>query len=219
MLTPEEVKTFYDRFGARQDSQSFYEDGALRELEAHGRFADAHSIFEFGCGTGRWAERLLAGNLPPDCTYLGIDISETMVDLARERLGAWRGRAELRRGDGSVTMPLADGACDRFLAAYVFDLLDEDAIRTALAEAHRVLVPGGLLCVAGLAHGQTMLTRIVSRIWQRVHALRPALVGGCRPISVQDYLASDGWRITHSALVSRYGIPSEALVAVRRGES
>ncbi len=215
MLTPEEVKTFYDRFGARQDSQSFYEDGALRELEAHGRFADAHSIFEFGCGTGRWAQRLLARNLPQDCKYLGIDISETMIRLARRRLAAWSGRAEVRLRNGSVAVPLADGACDRFLATYVFDLLDADAIRELLAEAYRVLVPGGLLCTAGLTPGQTTLTRIVSRVWQGIHAVRPALVGGCRPIALRDYLAPDDWRVMHSAVVSRYGIPSEALVAVR----
>lgn len=219
MLSPDEVKTFYDRFGARQDSQSFYEDCALHELEVHGRFGEAHSIFEFGCGTGRWAERLLAEELPANCRYLGIDISETMVDLARARLAAWRGRAELRLGDGSVTAPLADGACDRFLATYVFDLLNEDAIRALLAEAHRVLIPGGLLCTASLAHGQTMLTRMVSRAWQGVHSARPALVGGCRPIALQDYLVSDGWRVTHSALVSRYAITSEAMIAVRHAGS
>lgn len=219
MLSPDEVKAFYDRFGVRQDSQSFYEDCALRELEAHGRFAEAHSIFEFGFGTGRWAERLLADELSAHCHYLGIDVSETMIGLARARLTAWRDRAELRLGDGSVTVPLADGACDRFLATYVFDLLNEDAIRGLLAEAHRVLVPGGLLCAAGLAHGQTMPTRVVSRAWQGVHSVWPALVGGCRPIALQDYLVSDGWRVTHSVVVSRYAITSEAMIAARCAES
>lgn len=216
MLPPSEIKAFYDRFGARQDSQAFYEDCALHELEAHGRFAEARSVFEFGCGTGRWAERLLADELPGDCRYLGVDLSETMIALARERLAAWRGRGELRLGEGSVTVPLADGACDRFLATYVFDLLDENAVRALLAEAHRVLVPGGLLCAAGLAPGQTIPTRAVSRVWQGIHALWPALVGGCRPIALQGYLIPDHWRVTHAALVSRYAITSEALVAVRR---
>ena len=30
-----------------------------------------------------------------DCHYLGVDISETMVALARERLRAWASRAEI----------------------------------------------------------------------------------------------------------------------------
>ena len=32
MLSRDEAKAFYDRFGAKQDSQGFYEDRALEDL-------------------------------------------------------------------------------------------------------------------------------------------------------------------------------------------
>ncbi len=32
LLTVDEARKYYDRFGAKQDSQSFYEDPALAEL-------------------------------------------------------------------------------------------------------------------------------------------------------------------------------------------
>jgi hypothetical protein len=53
-LSHHEAKAFYDRFGARQDGQAFYEDGALQELVRHARFAHAREVVEFGCGTSAW---------------------------------------------------------------------------------------------------------------------------------------------------------------------
>ena len=85
-LTTSEARAFYDRFGAKQDKQAFYEDRAIAALIAHADFEHAQSIFEFGCGTGRLAARLLPTPLPDNCHYLGVDISTTMVALARERL-------------------------------------------------------------------------------------------------------------------------------------
>lgn len=63
MLSRAQVKLFYDRLGARQDWQAFYEDPAAEELIAHAEFEKAKLVFEFGCGTGRFAERILAHHL------------------------------------------------------------------------------------------------------------------------------------------------------------
>lgn len=51
-LTREEARTFYDRFGSRQDKQAFYEDPAVSVLIDQARFADAWRVVEFGGGTG-----------------------------------------------------------------------------------------------------------------------------------------------------------------------
>jgi ubiquinone/menaquinone biosynthesis C-methylase UbiE len=80
-LTTAQAKAFYDRFGARQDAQSFYEDRAIDVLVVHGVFSTATSVFEFGCGTGRFAKRLLAQALPPEARYMGVDVSSAMVCL------------------------------------------------------------------------------------------------------------------------------------------
>lgn len=72
-LTPNEAKAFYDKFGSRQDSQSFYEAAALNRLIENGSFATAPSVFEFGCGTGRFALSLLQHHLSADAVYRGVD--------------------------------------------------------------------------------------------------------------------------------------------------
>jgi trans-aconitate methyltransferase len=63
MLSREEVRSFYNRFRAKQDWQRFYEGPAIRDLLAHGAFEKAQALFELGCGTGRFAEGLPAGYL------------------------------------------------------------------------------------------------------------------------------------------------------------
>ena len=54
---------------------------------------------EFGCGTGRLAERLLRDHLPDAATYVAVDSSSTMVSLAQGAcLGAGaRGASIMRR--------------------------------------------------------------------------------------------------------------------------
>lgn len=116
-LTPEEARSFYDRFGAKQDTQAFYEDPGLDDLIAHAHFDRVHSLFEFGCGTGRFAARLLSEQLPGDCRYLGIDISPTMVRLTSERLKPWAERASVRLTDGSTDLCEPAGTFDCFLVA------------------------------------------------------------------------------------------------------
>ena len=107
-------------------------------------------MVELGCGTGRFAAGLLARHLPDDATYLGVDVSPRMVAATGERLRPWSDRAAVVLVDGGGAVPATDGSADRFVANYVFDLLSPEGTGAALAEARRVLVPGGLLCATGL---------------------------------------------------------------------
>jgi ubiquinone/menaquinone biosynthesis C-methylase UbiE len=215
-FTPEDARRFYDCFGARHDTQEFYENPALDALIEHADFQRAQAVFEFGCGTGALARRFLEIVLPAGASYLGLDISETMVGLATERLEPWRDRAEVRLSVGSPRLPVPDGEFDRFVATYVFDLLGPDYQTQALAEAHRILRPGGLLCTTGLTHGTTPFSRLVSRLWDGICSRWPGLVGGCRPIRLGDGLDPERWAIRHREVVASYGISSEVLVAERR---
>lgn len=215
-LSPEQARRIYDRIGRAQDWQRFYEDAATAELIAHSAFADAGAVFELGCGTGRFAARLLAEHLPPAATYSGVDVSPRMVTLASERLAPWRGRATVALADGTERVPVPDGGVDRFVSNYVFDLLSPEASRAALDEAHRVLAPGGLLCVAGLTVAERGVARLVSRAWKRVWMRWPQLVGGCRPIHVTDALDPGRWDIRHRGMVVAWGIASEAVIVSPR---
>lgn len=212
-LSHQQAKAFYDRFGARQDSQAFYEDRAVEDLVQHSAFARSGSVVEFGCGTGRLALRLLSNELPPEARYLGLDVSDTMVALASSRLTPYRDRAEVRLANGGLHLPVPDASVDRVVSTYVTDLLSDADVGRLLEEAKRALTPDGRLCLVGITHGVGLVGRIVSGAWSAVHALRPALVGGCRPMLLAPHLARPDWSIFHSAIVQVWGISSEVLVA------
>lgn len=211
-LSHAEAKAFYDRFGSKQDLQAF-EDAALEELIRHGGFAQADTVLECGCGTGRLGARLLCRHLPAHARYLGLDVSETMVRLARQRLKPWAGRAEVRRTEGEMQLPVAAASQDIFLCTYVLDLLSEADIRALLAEARRVLKPNGRLCLASLSYGRGVCGRIVAWLWQLVYTLRPQWLGGCRPIRLLAHLPMQAWHIEHHRTISRFGIASEVVIA------
>jgi SAM-dependent methyltransferase len=210
-LTPHQAKRFYDRLGKAQDLQAFYEDQPVAELITAAYFPAARSVFELGCGTGRLAENLLTRHLPPDARYLGTDISDTMAVLSQTRLRRFSGRAHVLRADATAPLPLTSGEFDRFLAVYVLDLLSPRDARAVIAQARRLLRPGGLLCAVSLAPGQTPAARLISRTWTRLWTRAPGLVGGCRPTRLEPLL--DGWHITHLGLVTAWALTSEVIVA------
>lgn len=215
-LSYEGAKRFYDRLGSRQDWQAFYEDPAVGEMIAHARLESALAVCEFGCGTGRLAARLLAGTLPADATWLALDISDEMVRLATARLTPWAGRARVVRTAGPPLIPHGDAGFDRLVSAYVLDLLGDDDIAAVLVEAHRVLQPGGLLCLVGLTFGTTLWSRAIAALWQRIHARRPQWLGGCRPVALRERLNGQLWAPVHHGVRNSYGICSEILVTARR---
>jgi len=213
VLSRSETRAVYDRVGAWQDTQAFYEAPALDALIQHGGFEEARSIFEVGCGTGRLAERLLRDHCPPDAQYEGVDLSDTMVEIARERLDSFGDRATVRQTDGRLTFDRPAGSQDRVVATYLLDLLSRNDARTLIEEAHRLLSPDGRLCMAGLTWGRGPLSRFVSRSWDALHTLRPGWVGGCRPIEARSLLRDGHWREEHHSVVTAWGVPSEVLVA------
>ncbi len=213
-LAAEQARRVYDRIGRAQDTQRFYEDAATSRLADLGQFAEAQSVFELGCGTGRFAASLLRDRLPDDARYLGVDISPKMVSLAGERLRQWAPRAEVALVDPpALELPGDRGGFDRVVATYVFDLLTVDDARRLLSEAERLTGPSGLLCVAGLTNGFSPTTRLVSRAWEAVAKRRPSLLGGCRPIELSGLFTPGGWRVRDREVIARWGVPSEVVVA------
>lgn len=212
-LTHAQARKVYDRIGRRQDSQAFYEDRAVRVLVDNADLASASSVIEFGCGTGRLAKRLLSDSLPADARYLGVDVSTTMAALARQRLADIGDRAEVRQTDGSPAIDEPDRSFDRWLSTFVLDLLSESDIQAALDDAHRLLTPGGRVCLVSATYGQTLPERALMAVIKRVHGLRPQLVGGCRPVSLMPFLPADRWRLLYRDTVSAFLIRSEVIIA------
>lgn len=102
-------------------------------------------LVDIGTGTGRMLE-LFAGRAK---YALGIDRSSEMLRLARAKLSE-RGlaNAELRQAD-LYALPLADGVADAAIIHHVLHFAQQPG--AAIAEAARVLSPGGRLLIADFA--------------------------------------------------------------------
>ena len=212
VLTRSQARAFYDRFGRKQDAQAFYEDAALDDLIAHAAFEQAEKVFELGCGTGRLALRLLTKHLSPSATYIGIDLSQTMINIATQRISSYAERARVVQSDGSMHFPLPDNSVDRVISTYVLDLLSETDVREFFCEAYRVLNVGGTLCLVSLTEGATFLSRTVSALWTSIFRLRASLVGGCRPIRLEQYINQGHWELKYRNVAIAFGVPSEVLI-------
>ncbi len=215
-LSPDEARRAYDRIGRTQDTQAFYEDRATTEVVAHLDPASAHAVFELGCGTGRFAAALLAERLPVDAVYHAVDVSPVMVALARERLARFGSRVDVRLSDGEPPTAEPSERYDRFVSNFVLDLLPDETIVRMLREAHRMLRPGGLIGLASLTVGFTPASRALGWLWARLHAWRPALVGGCRALELSTLLPHAAWRVRHHARMAPFGIALEVIVAERQ---
>lgn len=121
-------------------------EAALRELFVAERVA---SLIDIGTGTGRILQ-VLAGQIGYG---LGIDLSHDMLAVARANLDMREARnCQVRHGD-MYQLPLSDGA---FAAAILHQVLHfADDPFAVLAEACRVLMPGGRLVVVDLAHHES----------------------------------------------------------------
>lgn len=212
-LPTQKVARVYDRIGALQDTQAFYEDPALDVILRHSKFEDAKRVYEAGCGTGRVASRLLRDILSPQALYIGADVSERMVSLASNRTQQWRRNARIVQADVTQFDP---GIVDRVLSLFVVDLMDDASIKQFLRRAYDSLVHGGLLCVAGLAEGSSGMEQRVSQFWKILHSMAPAIVGGCRPKPVAPHLDPEHWRVVLVEHQSRCGVTSETVIAAKR---
>jgi len=214
-LAPPDVRAFYDRFGRRQDGQAFYEDDALAALVDHSDLHKAEAVVEFGCGTGRFAVRLLRDVLPSTARYAGCDLSEGMIAIARERLASFGDRVSLWHCDPHPDLSPGRPPFDAIIATYVLDLMAPEGVAAFLEEAARCLEAGGQLCLVSLTFGDTPVSQLTSLIWSGIFHINPRLVGGCRPIDLWPVLEDAGWTIHWHRIVRAWGIPSEVVIATR----
>ena len=195
-LSREDTRRIYDRIGSWLDSQSFYEDRAIRSLAENGRFDSAEAVFEFGCGTGRFAESLFREHLSETAHYRAHDLSPRMGRSRQRETRTFRRSCR----DSSQFWRRASSeprdSCDRFVASYVLDLLSEDEIEAVLEEAWRMLCPGGLLCLASICPGQGPVSRSFM-------GLCPSCIGEAR--------ASWAMQTHRPALLSRPGTVDASL--------
>ena len=98
-------------------------------------------VLEVGVGTGYFLIHL--ARMYPEVEFVGTDVQEEMLRVARERAAGVRNVRFMRSEEDRI--PLKDGSVDGVLLAHVFHELEHpDAV---LGEIFRVLRPGGRLVV------------------------------------------------------------------------
>ena len=125
------------------------------------------TVLDFGCGSG---ENLLLlarrGAIP-----IGVDISESLLDLARQRLAAngLAGRARFVVGSAH-DLPITANSVDIVLGIAVLHHLD---LAASAREVHRVLKPGGRAIFQEPVRNSRVLAAIRSWIPYRAPDVSP----------------------------------------------
>lgn len=165
---------------------------------------------EIALGTGR--------NLPfypPEARLTGIELSAAMLALARRRAeelhaqGSGPTIVELRQGDAQA-LPFAAASFDTVVCTLALCAIPDD--RLAMAEAHRVLRPGGRLLLLEHVRSPNLLVCTAERI---VEPLAVRMQADHLTRDPLDYLAALGFEIERLER-SKWGLV-ERLAARKHG--
>jgi ubiquinone/menaquinone biosynthesis C-methylase UbiE len=121
-------------------------------------------ILDVGCGTGLFLQRYITNG----GGGIGLDISPGMITEARRRLPG----SEFTVGTAE-NLPFRDGTFDAVASLLAFSYLKNPD--QMLAEARRVLRPGGTLAICTL--GRNVLTSMVPTIYRLGETLRVRKIG------------------------------------------
>jgi SAM-dependent methyltransferase len=151
----ESYKQFWDDKAATPESALAAVDGSASEdvVQITGRFTARQvataleltaedRVLELGCGVGR-----IGRELAPHCArWIGVDISEKMIDHARTRLGHLD-NTEFHQLERTRLDMLADASLSRAYSVAVLCHMDKEDLYLYLQELHRTVRPGGLIYV------------------------------------------------------------------------
>lgn len=162
---------YYDEYARIQDEHWWFEGrrriiGSVLESSLRGRPAGGRRILDIGCGTGTNLAQLSRFG-----AVQGVDSEPAAVERCRR--DGWK---VTQVGDGAL--PFADGSFDLVTLLDVIEHVDDDL--ALLAEARRLLAPGGTVLVAVPAYTWMWGAQdVISHHRRRYTArrLRGALVG------------------------------------------
>jgi ubiquinone/menaquinone biosynthesis C-methylase UbiE len=209
-LGKEEVRQLYSRFASCYDVWANLAESQARQLSL--QIADIHdgdAVLEVAVGTGLIFAELLKRN--PSGRNEGIDLAAPMLAQARERAEKTGvSHYTLKVGD-AYALEFADNTFDVLLNHYMFDLLPEADFVQVLIEFKRVLKSGGKLVLVSMTQGQPWF----NWLWEGLHRLNPALLGGCRGVVLQPCVQAAGFAEVQRQYLSQWMFPSEVICGIK----
>ncbi len=209
-----ETKAFYDKISHVYDLLAEHSEGPVRRAGLEKLDAQpGEKVLEIGFGTGHCLVSL-AQSVGPTGKVYGLDLSERMLDVARDNLhkAGLADRVELTCGD-AVQLPYLPDSLDAIFMSFTLELFDTPEIPKVLAECKRVLRPQGRIVVVGVSkEGEG---GVILHVFEWTHRHFPNLVD-CRPIFVRQSLEAAGFRI-ESMERKMMWVPVEVVFAVNEG--
>ena len=151
------VRRFYDKTAAKYDRQIKV---CERLLFGEGRqwvcSQAAGDVLELAVGTGRNLR-----HYPPGVRLVGIELSPAMLDIAQQEAATVGREADLRVGDAQA-LEFPDDSFDTVTCTLALCTIPDD--RAALAEAIRVLRPGGRFVAMEHVRSPALPVRAVQRM-------------------------------------------------------
>src|SRR5512138_1963789 len=145
-----------------------YRDWGLQKLAAR----PGEKVLEIGFGTGHCLVAL-ARAVGPQGHVTGLDLSDGMLSIARQRLQGegLSERVDLHLGDAAHLEFLEAGSLDAVFMSFTLELFDNPEIPLVLKECQRVLRPGGRLAVVSMT--KTDPPGLAVRLYEWFHEHMP----------------------------------------------
>jgi ubiquinone/menaquinone biosynthesis C-methylase UbiE len=141
-------------------------------------------VLEIALGTGRNLP-----HYPSDVRLTGIELSPKMLEIARQRAADLGREADFRQGDAQA-LDFPDESFDTVVCTFALCTIPDE--RKAVAEAHRVLRPGGRFVLIEHVRSPVRVVRAVER------AIEPLMVrfeGDHLTREPMDHLEPVGFRV------------------------
>ena len=207
-----ETKAFYNKISRVYDflsdrSEAPVRNAALQLLAA----TKSERLLEIGFGTGHCLVALAKAVGPAGKVY-GLDLSDKMVELARQNLAREHllARSKLICGD-AARLPYPDNSLDAVFMSFTLELFDTPEIPKVLTECKRVLRPGGRIVVAGMTKKDASGLVFMAYEWSHRHF--PNFVD-CRPIYVQRAIENAGF-VVCKTLRMKIWVPVAIVLGVK----
>jgi len=196
----------WDRLASAYPRQVPWERVALAAAVDLAGLAPEETLVDLGTGTGELLAEVARRQRRPRIA-IGVDTSPAMLRHVPSLPSGWRVmRASVE------ALPLGAGSADVVTAAYLLHVLADDARANALAEARRVLRPGGrFVCVTPFAPRRGA-ARAGAAALDLAAAVAPGRLGGLRTLDPRPELAASGFTVLRARTLRR-GYPSLCVLA------